>query len=415
MFVSDGFFSERRPFVPKLRHSCLRRALLASLKLGLRRRSAPTLPASRLCSVSGNMVLFDRFPSSRHADRTYERFTRERLPVMRSKPSPRFLLTVGLAVGAVSVTGCWGTKDQATSSFDMAEYRKMVGEQKKQQERLEEATSAAPELTAEEHERKGDLDAQARHYPLASMHYDKALKADPARNAARLKLGQVFLQQGLLDQALMHFQDLRTREPQSAPVHEGLGQIYLMQGEAEEAETALTKAITLSPSSWQAHNLLGLLYDQQKRHAEAIVAYHTALTYRPREPHVLNNLGLAYALSGNYDAAIDAYEQAVAAGSNSPKLYNNLGIAYVQRRRYTDALNTFKKGMDEPRAYNNLGVALLGANSPKKAVLCFEKAIELNPQYYEKASENLHMARQAVPNTATGTTATGIVETGSCP
>jgi tetratricopeptide (TPR) repeat protein len=130
---------------------------------------------------------------------------------------------------------------------------------------------------------------------------------------------------------------------------------------------------------------------------------------------VLNNLGLAYALSGNYDAAIDAYEQAVTAGSNSPKLYNNLGIAYVQRRRYVDALNTFKKSMDEPRAYNNLGVALLGAKSPKKAVLCFEKAIELNPQYYEKASENLRIARQIVPNAATGTTGLGMVETNSCP
>jgi tetratricopeptide (TPR) repeat protein len=315
---------------------------------------------------------------------------------MRSLQSLRFLLAVGLALGAVSFTGCWGTKDQATSSFDMVEYRKMVDEQKKQQERLAETTSSAPELTAEEHERKGDLDAQARNYPLASLHYDKALKVDPARNSARLKLGQMFLQQGLLDQALTQFQDLRTRESQSAPVYEGLGQIYLMQGKLTDAEKALTKATTLDASNWQAHNLLGLMYDRQKRHAEAIVAYHTAL-------------------SGNYDAAIDAYEQAVAAGSNSPKLYNNLGIAYAQRRRYPDALNTFKKAMDEPRAYNNLGVAILGVGNPKKAVACFEKAIELNPQYYEKASENLRIARQAVPNAAHGTGATHMTEAVSCP
>jgi len=334
---------------------------------------------------------------------------------MRSLQSLRLLLTVGLAVEAVTITGCWGSKDQVASSADMAEYRKMMDEQRKQQERLEAATSSTPELTSEEHERKGDLDAQARNYPLASLHYNKALKADPARNPARLKLGQVFLQQGLLDQALTQFQDLRTREPESAPVHEGLGQIYLMQGKLTEAETALTKAITLNPASWQSHNLLGLLYDQQKRHAEAIASYHTALTHRSREPNVLNNLGLAYALSGNYDAAIEAYEQAVSVGSSSPKLYNNLGIAYVQRRRYADALNTFKKAMDEPRAYNNLGVALLGVNNAKKAVVCFEKAIELNPQYYEKASENLRIARQATPNATQGTTTQNMADTSSCP
>jgi Flp pilus assembly protein TadD len=337
--------------------------------------------------------------------------TREGLDVITPMQSLRLLLSVGLIVGAFTLTGCGGTKDQLTSSLDMAEYRKMMEEQKKQQDYLAEATSSTPEMTVEEHERRGDLDAQNRNYPLASLHYDKALKADPARNSARLKLGQMFLQQSLVDQALTQFQDLRLREPESAPVHEGLGQIYLMQGKSAEAEKALTKAVTLNPASWQAHNLLGLLYDQGKRHADAITSYHTALTYRPREPSVLNNLGLAYALSGNYDSAIDAYEQAIAAGSNAPKLYNNLGIAYVQRRRYVDAFNTFKKATDEPRAYNNLGVAFLGVNSAKKAVVCFEKAIELSPQYYEKASENLRIARQAVPNAANGTMA----EAGSCP
>jgi Flp pilus assembly protein TadD len=157
------------------------------------------------------------------------------------------------------------------------------------------------------------------------------------------------------------------------------------------------------------------LYDQDKRHTDAIASYHTALIYRPREPSVLNNLGLAYALSGNYESAIDAYEQAVAAGSTSPKLYNNLGIAYVQRRRYVEALNTFKKATDEPRAYNNLGVALLGTGSARKAIVCFERAIELSPQYYEKASENLQLARQTVPNVGGGTGASNMAEAGSCP
>ena len=334
---------------------------------------------------------------------------------MTSNHLLKLTFAVGGLVGISTLSGCSGTKDASVQGFDMAEYRKMIEQQKKQQEHLAEASTATTELTAEEYERKGDLDAQTRNYPLASLHYDKALKADPTRNAVRLKLGQMFLQQGLLDQALTQFQDLQAREPNSAAVHEGIGQIYLLQGKLTEAEKALTKAITLTPSSWQSHNLLGLLYDQEKRHTDAISSYHRALTYRPREPNVLNNLGLAYALSGNYDSAIDAYEQAVAAGSNSSKLYNNLGIAYVQRRRYVDALNTFKKATDEPRAYNNLGVALLGSGSAKKAVVCFEKAIELSPQYYEKASENLRIARQAVPHVANGTTASNMAESGSCP
>lgn len=304
----------------------------------------------------------------------------------------------GLLLGICVASGCAESKDPSSPSFDMTEYRKVMEAQKDRQGSLEDPTPAVPEMTAEEHERAGDTDAQRRNFPLAGVHYGKALKADPTRNSVRLKLGQILLQQGLFDAALTQFQDLQTRAPKSAPVHQGIGQIYLHQSKLQEAEAALSKAITLDPSSWVSHNLLGLVYDQEERHTDAIAAYRAALAVHPRDPGVLNNLGLAYALSGDHEEAIRAYEQAAATGAASPKLYNNLGIAYAHRQRYAEALDAFKKATDEPRAYNNLGVTLLGIGQAKQAAACFEKAIELNPQYYEKATENLRKAQQAVKN-----------------
>ena len=327
----------------------------------------------------------------------------------------RYQLRVGLLVGACVVTGCAGSKDSTPSSLDMSEYRQMMERQKGGQGSFDELTSSVPEMTVEEHERAGDMDAQRRNFPLAGVHYGKVLKADLTRNTVRLKLGQIFLQQGLFDPALTQFQDLRTREPNSAPAHQGIGHVYLLQGKLREAEEALTKAVALDPSSWLSHNLLGLAYDQGQRHGEAITAYKAALALRPREPGVLNNLGLAYALSGDHDAAIQAYEQAVAAGSVSPKLHNNLGVAYAYRQRYAAALESFKKATDEHRAYNNLGTALFSMGNPKQAVTCFERAIETNPQFYEKAVENLRQARQALGNTANGTAASGSTDRVACP
>lgn len=313
------------------------------------------------------------------------------------------------------MTGCASSKDSTPPSFDMSEYRKVMERQKGEQGSFEEPASSTPEMTAEEHERAGDMDAQQHNFPLAGVHYSKALKADPTRNSVRLKLGQIFLQQGMLEPALTQFQDLRTRKPNSAPAHQGIGHVSLLQGKLREAEDALTKAVALDPSSWQSHNLLGLAYDQGQRHAEAIAEYKAALVLRPREPGVLNNLGLAYALSGDHDAAIHAYEQAVAAGSTSPKLHNNLGVAYAHRQRYAAAIESFKNASDEPRAYNNLGVTLLNMGNPKQAAACFERAIELNPQFYEKAVKNLRQARQALGNTANGTSASGSTDRVACP
>jgi len=321
----------------------------------------------------------------------------------------------GLLIGGFLLTGCAGSKDSTSPSFDMSEYRQMMERQKGAQGSFEDPTPSAPEMTAVEHERTGDMDAQRRNFPLAGVHYGKALNADPTRNSVRLKLGQIFLQQGMFEPALTQFQDLRTREPNSAPAHQGIGHVSLLQGKLQEAEAALTKAIVLDPSSWLSHNLLGLAYDQGQRHAEAIMAYKAALALHPREPGVLNNLGLAYALSGDHESAIQAYEQAAAAGPAPPKLYNNLGIAYARRQRYADALDAFKKATDEPRAYNNLGVALLGMGNAKLAAACFEKAIESNPQHYEKATENLRRARQALGNSANGASASGSTKSVACP
>src|SRR5215467_14241740 len=318
-------------------------------------------------------------------------------------------------IAAAMLAGCTSSKEATTSSFDMAEYKKMMERQKNEQAAMDSAEASAPKLTPEEQERAGDVEAQRRNYPMAGLHYTKALTADPTRNSVRLKLGQMMLQQGMFDAALTQFQDVLIRDPNSAAAHQGIGQAYLQQGKLREAEASLTKAIELDPSSWLSQNLLGLVYDQEQRHTDAINAYKAALTLRPREPNVLNNLGLAYALSGDHETAIQFFEQALAAGSASPKLHNNLGIAYAHQRRYVDALESFKKVMDEPRAYNNLGVALLGIGNAKVAAVCFEKAIELNPQYYEKATENLRQARQALAQTTNGSTTSEPTETVSCP
>lgn len=334
---------------------------------------------------------------------------------MRTGTTLRFRLGVVLLLGACIVTGCAGSKDPASSSFDMSEYNKMVEALKDRQDDLNDAATSAPQMTAEEHERAGDADAQQRNYPLAGVHYSKALQADPSRNTVRLKLGRMFLQQGMMEPALTQFRDLQARTPDSAPAYQGIGHVSLLQNQLPEAEEALRKAIALAPSNWVSHNLLGLTYDRQARHADAIASYKAALALRPGEPGVLNNLGLAYALSGDHEAAIQTYEQAIAAGSASPKLHNNLGVAYAHRQRYADALAAFKKATDEPRAYNNLGVALLGMGNSKQAAACFEKAIELNPQYYEKASDNLLRAQQAFGKEPADASTSSSTEHRTCP
>src|SRR4030095_15680077 len=214
--------------------------------------------------------------------------------LMVSWKASQVFYAIAVLWGAWLMASCADSKESTSSSFDMSEYRKMMERQKNEQAALDSAESTTSKMTPEEQERAGDAEMQRRNFPLAGLHYTKALNADPTRNSVRLKLGQMMLQQGMFDAGVTQFQDFLTREPNSASAYQGLGQAYLQQGKLHEAETALTRAITLDPSSWVSHNFMGLVYDQQQRYSDSIAAYQAALAIRPREPNVLNNLGLAY-------------------------------------------------------------------------------------------------------------------------
>ncbi len=119
----------------------------------------------------------------------------------------RGFYTIAALACAFVATSCADSKETINSSFDMSEYRKMMERQKNEQAALESAETTAPKLTPEEQERAGDAEAQRRNFPMAGLHYTKALNADPARNSVRLKLGQMMLQQGMFDAAVTQFQD----------------------------------------------------------------------------------------------------------------------------------------------------------------------------------------------------------------
>ena len=76
------------------------------------------------------------------------------------------------------------------------------------------------------------------------------------------------------------------------------------------------------------------------------------------------------------------------------KVFNNLAVALASLERYDEALDAFVNGGGEAQAYNNLGCIYLQKEKYREAVKCFEKAIELEPSFYAKASDNLKKARK---------------------
>ena len=302
-------------------------------------------------------------------------------------------VSVALVVLAVLV-GCAGQKREVT--YQPGEYQQFIERQKAGHVPPMDQISESPakDLSAQELNQLGDLYLQQGNPSLAIVQYHKAVEADPSLFRIHYKIGEMFVKKGLPHDALEHFQAVLKQDERDVLSLEGLGEAYFRMGREKDAEANFHKALEVNPDRWQTRNLLGTLLDRQKRHDEAIAQYEQALRVKPDEASLHNNIGLAYYLLGRYDDAVRSFQQALRTGSSQQKIHNNLGLALAKLNRYQDALDSFRSGGTDAEAYNNLGVYYLSNDKAGPALACFEKAIEVSPRFYEKANDNLTLAKR---------------------
>jgi Flp pilus assembly protein TadD len=297
----------------------------------------------------------------------------------------------------VSVAGLWGcaASNPRRDTLKEYEYRRTLEKEKQEALRAaeEESLQKRPEMTAAEYERLGDFHLWQGNKEMAFFQYTKALGLDPNRVGVRYKRGCLFLERGLVKEAEGEFQAILKTEPKEALGYEGLGLTSLRMHKFEEAETNLQQALHLNPDLWQAYNLLGMVYNHRRDFETAILQYQKAISMKPTEGSLYNNLGIAFFLKGDYEEAARSFTEALKMEAAPEKASNNLALTLCKLGRYQDALEVFKKSGDEASAYNNLGYMYLKEGKNREAIEAFEKALEIKPEFYEQAYENLKRAK----------------------
>jgi Flp pilus assembly protein TadD len=312
--------------------------------------------------------------------------------------SDRSWLAVLALLGAMALAG-GGCASSNPQQALLGEYKKLLEQQKAGMPLEDNTLKKLPEMTAGEYERLGDTYLRQGNINMAYLQYDKALRMEPKQARVRYKVGLLFLRKGLPDEALKEFQEILKHDATFALAYEGIGQVLLKKGHYDDAEKQFRQALAFNRELWQCHNFLGILYDRQERYDAAIAEYRAALALQPEQGFLFNNLGMSYYLKGDYERAIQAFTEALKTAPDQSKIYNNLGLALAKMGRESEALAAFKHGSDEAKAYNNLGVIYLGEKRYQEAIAAFEKAVQLSPSYYLKATENLKTARQALAGT----------------
>lgn len=154
-----------------------------------------------------------------------------------------------------------------------------------------------------------------------------------------------------------------------------------------------TTATAAPNASWRAWNARAIVADHQRQWEEADEAYDRARSLAPDQPEILNNIGWSLLVRGQWDEALAMIEQAAALDPRSRRIADNLELA---RAAVSEDLPRRRPGEDDrdwAARLNDAGVIARVRGDDKKAVAAFARAIQARSEWFERAANNLALAK----------------------
>jgi serine/threonine protein kinase/Tfp pilus assembly protein PilF len=188
--------------------------------------------------------------------------------------------------------------------------------------------------------------------------YKEALDVDPSDAETWAMLGVAFKKTQRYDEACVCYDNAIRLAPQSSQYLKDKGQLMNDLAQFEDAIGLFKRATEVSPKDYEAWHELALTSNRLGRPDDAVRFYKKALEVNYSFAYSLDNLGSLLCQLGQMDEGIRYLSEAIKVDAQNPKTWNNLGIAYVHSHEH------------------------------QKAKACFEKAIQLDPDY-QKAKINL--------------------------
>jgi tetratricopeptide (TPR) repeat protein len=200
-----------------------------------------------------------------------------------------------------------------------------------------------------------------------------------------IEAGQAFQSNNLVkSQAL--FTELVILAPRSAAAHIGLGELAIMKNDPKNASANFARAMLVDKTDPNAYIGASKASKALKNYAQAEKQIRSAIQLSPNEPRFHLQLGdvLLVGLKNPKKAAI-AYERSIALSPQQAAAAFALATAYQQLGKKDDALKQLNVSATlepkNPLPQWGLGRWYLAAAQPQQALLAFDQALALKPDY----------------------------------
>ncbi|HEX6717346.1 MAG TPA: tetratricopeptide repeat protein [Pyrinomonadaceae bacterium] len=215
-----------------------------------------------------------------------------------------------------------------------------------------------------------------------------------------LKLGQVLIEKGFLDEAIAELSTAAALDPTNIDVIVNLSRAQMLKKDLRAAGRTLETAVASGLDNAKIYAALAEVYEADGHFENAIPAMRLAVSRDPQNEGYHFRYGLLLIDSHASGAGIVRLQEAVKRFPNSARLWLALGIAQLVYGQNAEAENSFKRSLAlDPKAVPALaylGVTYAERSMYDKAIGFYEQAIALNaklaPLYYLIADTMLKMS-----------------------
>ncbi|MBL4624262.1 MAG: tetratricopeptide repeat protein [Flavobacteriales bacterium] len=146
----------------------------------------------------------------------------------------------------------------------------------------------------------------------------------------------------------------------------------------------ITASTNIYPEFYHAYYNLGLAYQAKQDHENAVKCFKRVLEIQPYHINTQYYMGMSLGHGFNKPLeAIDYMEKGIKYGYSGTDRYVNLGVAYGMSGNFGKALECFNKATQEdpenPQSYVNMGITYGQMGDQQKAQAAFQKAKQIDP------------------------------------
>ena len=205
--------------------------------------------------------------------------------------------------------------------------------------------------------------------------------------AAFKNLGNLLQGRAEFDRAIVWHSLALEDEPNVAEVYSQLGELYLLENSLQEALNSFTKALEYIPNSARIYSAMAQINSQLGRKTAEMECWYKATQINPDLVTPQGYLKLARALlkGGKTSKAIACYQKAAFAGDGIDNAVLELAEIYHRQGKLDEAQAVYEKVLQrDPTAamvLHKLGTIYLERGAHEEAIDCFRQTIKHAPDF----------------------------------